>query len=65
MTTQLILYPHSSSTFVSLSFQFRDKDVVLDLVKGVAQFQVDDISCPSFAHQCHHSIIEDQQLGQA
>jgi len=34
-------------------------------IKGRAQVQVDDISCPPFVHQYCHSIIEDLQIGQA
>ena len=41
-----------------------NKDVVRNLVKGLGEVQVDGISCPSFVHQCHHSTIEDHQIGQ-
>lgn len=36
-----------------------------DHVKDLAQVQVKDISCPSFVHRCHRSIIEIHQTGQA
>ncbi len=39
--------------------------MVWDQVKGLAQVQVDDISCPSSVHQSHHSIVEGHQIGQA
>ena len=31
---------------------------------GFAEVQVDNISCPFFVYQCHHSIIEGHQIGQ-
>ena len=36
-----------------------------DHVKGFAEVQEDNIRCPSPIHQCHHSIIEGHQIGQA
>ena len=39
--------------------------MVGDHIKGLAQVQVDDTSCPSFVHQCHHPIVAGQQIGQA
>jgi len=39
--------------------------MVQDYVKGLAQVQVDDISCLSFVHQCHRSITEGCQIVQA
>lgn len=48
-----------------MSFQFRDKNVMQDNIKGLAKFQVDDISCSSLIYQCYHSFIKDQQIGQA
>ena len=44
-TIQPIPYPPSSPLFKSIPLQFRDKDVVWDQVKGLAQAQIDDISC--------------------
>jgi len=43
VTIQPILYPMSSPAFKSISLQFRDKEVMWDHVKGLAQVQVDDI----------------------
>ena len=64
MTFQAIPYPLSSLSFKSIFLQFRDKDVVGDHIKGLAEVQVDDIHCPSPIHLSHHSIIEGQQIGQ-
>ena len=50
-TIQSIPYPSNSPVFKSIYLQLRDKNVVQDHVKGLAQVQVDDISCP-FVHQC-------------
>ena len=52
---QPIPYPPA---FKSIHIQFRDKDVVGDHVKRIAEVQVDDMSYLPFVHQCHHSIIE-------
>lgn len=30
-----------------------------------AQVEVDNSTCPSFVHQCHHPITEGHQVGQA
>jgi len=62
---QPIIYPPNSPAFKSVSLQLRDKDVMWDHLRGLAQVQVDDTSRPSFVHQCHHSIIEGHQIGQA
>ncbi len=35
-----------------------------DHVKGLAEVQVDDISCLSSVHQCQYSVIEGCQIGQ-
>lgn len=43
-----------------MSLQLRDKDVVQNYIKGLTQVHVDDISCHSFVHWCHHSILKDQ-----
>ncbi|GAB0190293.1 exostosin-2 [Grus japonensis] len=48
-----------------MSLQFRDKDVVRDSVKCLAQVQVDDISCSSLVHQRCNPIIEGHQIYQA
>ena len=45
--------------------QFTDKGVMQDHIRGLSQVQVDDISCPSFVHQCHHSITEVHKFHQA
>lgn len=63
MTIQPILYPPNSTPFKFISHQLRDKDVVWDYIKGLAQAQVDDICCPSFVHGCCHIIIEGHQIG--
>ena len=63
VSIQPTLYPLSTPAFRPVFLLFRDKDVVLDHVN--AQAQVDYISCPSFAHQCCHSITEGHQMGQA
>jgi len=36
-----------------------------DHVKGFEQDQVDEFSCPSFVHWCHHSITEGYWINQA
>ncbi|GAB0208028.1 hypothetical protein GRJ2_003268500 [Grus japonensis] len=41
-----------------MSLQFRDKDIVRDSVKCLAQAQVDDVSCPSLIHRRCNPIIE-------
>ena len=64
-TFQPILYPPNSPPFESISLQFIDKDLMQDHVKRFVEVQADDISCPPFVHQCCHSIIEDDQMGQA
>jgi len=33
-----------------------------DHVKGLAQVQVEVISCLPFVHQCHHSITEGHKI---
>ena len=43
-------YLLDSPPFKSISLQFRDKDVLGDHVKGLAQVQVYDISCLFFVH---------------
>jgi len=50
MTIQPIIYALNSLPFKSIYLQFRDKDVMHDCVKGLAQIWVDDISCLSFVH---------------
>ena len=46
-TIQLILYPPDRLPFKSISLQLRDKNLVKNIVKGLALVQADDISCPS------------------
>jgi len=64
-TLQPILYSLISPAFKSILLRLRDKDAVWDHIKSLAQVQADDISCPSFAHQCHCSILEGHHIGQA
>ena len=46
-----------------MSLLFRDKDVVYDYFKGVAEVQEGDISC---LHRCYHPTIEScHQIGDA
>ena len=40
----------------------QDKNVVQS--KDSVEVQIDDISCPSFVHQCRHSITEGHQICQ-
>ena len=47
-----------------MPLQFREKDVVRDHVKGLAEVQVDDIHLPFPVHQSHNSITEGHQIGQ-
>ena len=63
-TFQPIPYLQNSPPFKSIPLQCRDKDLVGDHVKGLAQVQVDDTSCLYFVHQCCHSITEGHQVGQ-
>jgi len=39
--------------------------VLWDHVKGLARVQAEDIGCPPFVHQCHHSITKGLHMGQA
>ena len=64
MTIQPVLYSPNSPAFKSICLQFRDKDVLWDHVKGLAEVQVVNISYLAFVHQCHHSIIGGHQIGQ-
>jgi len=63
MATQPILYSLNSPLFKSPSLQFRDKDMVQDNIKGLAQVLADNVSCPSFVHRCLHFMIEGHQFG--
>jgi len=45
--------------------KFRDKDVVWDHVKGLAEDQIDDLSCPTVVHWCHRFFTEGHQIGEA
>jgi len=58
-------YSTSGPSVKSMSFQFRDKDIMQYSVKCLAQVQVDDVSCLSFVHQHCNPIIEGYQVGQA
>jgi len=57
--------PLNSPSFKCTPLQFRQKDVVRDHVKGLAEVQVDDIHHPYPVHRSRHSIIEGHQIGQA
>ena len=48
MTIQPILDGSDIPPFISIFIQLRKNDVVQDHVKGLAQVQVDDNSCPYF-----------------
>ena len=61
---ETIIYQPNSPAFKSISLQFRDKNVVQYHLKGLAQVQVDDISCSFFVHWRCHSFIG-HQIGQA
>lgn len=50
-TTQLIPAPSNSSPLKSISFQFRDKNVVWAHTEGFAQIQTDDTLCPLIPSQ--------------
>ena len=65
MTIQPIFYLLNSPALKSVSLQISDKDVVQDHVKSLTQVHTDNISCPFFAHQCCHSILEGDQICQA
>jgi len=58
-------YPTSGPSVKSMSFQFRDKDIIWESVKGLAQVQADDVSCLPFVHQRCNPITERYQVGQA
>ena len=45
VTISSILYPSNSPSFKSIIPQFRDKDVVWDHIKGLAQVQAHNITC--------------------
>ena len=65
IASQLIPYSPNSPPLKSVSLQFGDKDVVRDHVKDLSQVQVNDIGHLPFVQQCHHSIREGHQIGQA
>ena len=65
MTIEPILYPANSPPFKSTSLQLKDKNVMLDHIKGLVEVQVYDISCFSFVHGSHRFIIGGHQIGQA
>lgn len=58
---ELTFYPPNSLPFKSISVQFRNKDVVWDLAKGLAEVQVNNRGS-SFVHWCYHSITEGYQM---
>ena len=53
---QPVLHLLSSSPIKSLSFQFREKDIVVYHVKDLTEVQIDDICCSYLAHWCSYSI---------
>ena len=65
MASQPIPNPLNSPSFKSTPLQFREKDMVRDHVKGLAEVQKDVIRYLSPIHQSHHSITEGHQIGQA
>lgn len=64
-TIQPIPYPQSDSSVTSISFHFRDSDIIWDCVKCYAQVQVDDSSCFSLIYQCCNPVMEEHQICQA
>ena len=63
-TIQPIPYPLNSPPFKSRYFQFRDKNMMWDHIKSLAEVQEDDI-CFSLVHCCCHFIMKGQQTGHA
>ena len=57
-TFQAISSPPNIPLFEPMSLQLSNNYMVWVCVKGLAQVQVDDISCPSFVQWCWPSIIE-------
>ena len=60
-----ISYPSSGPPVKFTPLKFRDKDLVGNHVKGLAQVQVYNISHHPLLHQSCHSIIEGHQIGYA
>jgi len=63
--SQWVLLPVCTHIWDYLNPSARDKDVVWARVKGLAQVQIDDTSCPYFVHWCHHFIIESNEIVRA
>ena len=64
-TFQPIPYPLNSPPFISISLLFKDKDVVGDHIKDLAEVHVDGNNFLPFVHQYHNSITEGHRIGQA
>ena len=62
---QLIPYPQNDSSVTSMSFHFRDSDIIWDSGICFAQVQVDDISCFPLIHQRCNPVMEEHQICQA
>ena len=58
MISQPVPDPLNSPPIKSISFQFEEKDVVEDHVKGITDTQVDDISGSSLPHCNSNAIIK-------
>ncbi|GAB0205260.1 hypothetical protein GRJ2_002991600 [Grus japonensis] len=63
-TIQPFPYPLSGLSIKSMSLQFRDKDVMRDSVKCLAQVQVDDVCHSSLIHQCCNLMVESHRICQ-
>lgn len=70
LTTTLWMWPPNHFliqhfTHKSISFYFRQKDVVEDYDRGFMKVQISYVWNPSLLHWCSYSIIEDHWVGQA
>ncbi|KAJ7400492.1 hypothetical protein BTVI_105039 [Pitangus sulphuratus] len=54
---QLLSYPSNGPHIKSISLQFREKDVVVDSVKGFTEAQINDICCPSLSTDPKKKVI--------
>lgn len=61
-TMQTILYALTGPPINLMSLHFRDKNVMQDSVKYLAQVQVEDISCSSPIHHHCKPATEDSQI---
>jgi len=62
MTIQPVPYPLNSPPIKSISLQFREKDVVGDRVKDLAEVQKGEICSSSLVHCRSHSIHKATRL---